>query len=288
MKYLSRFADRGENGEISPTPYHKELTEPTKPGFVSSVSPPPMGIGGIRAHNVAARPIDPGPWDAAKAGERLSRTLSRIAELVPVGCPMDSDALRAAIGAVDVSFEAGDGPSFAARLAELEATARREVAVWRKSRGEHAGAIKIFSEVLGAHLWVVLDPDDTAPDPAQFDAPVYSRAEVERLVEAHKRGELHPDQLRALHKVKRTWPDVRVQPVEEEAEALAEAKEPTRAVRIKHARTGQEVIVVDTVLDSWLRGGWNEVKPETTREVDPGSTNSSRPNPGHGLKKEER
>lgn len=73
---------------------------------------------------------------------------------------------------------------------------------------QHARAIKIYSEVLGAFLWIVLDPQDTDPDPGRYDAPVYSRAEVERLVEAHKRGEVSPDQLRALHMVKRTWPGV--------------------------------------------------------------------------------
>lgn len=74
----------------------------------------------------------------------------------------------------------------------------------------HVRAIKIFSEVLGAHLWIVPDPTITAPDPERYDAPVYSRAEVERLVEAYKRGEVSPDQLRRLHEVKQTWPGVQV------------------------------------------------------------------------------
>ncbi|MBI3393839.1 MAG: hypothetical protein HY039_11770 [Nitrospirae bacterium] len=101
----------------------------------------------------------------------------------------------------------------------------------------HGLAIKVHSEVLGAYLWVVLDPADTDPDPARYDAPVYSRREVERLVEMHRRGELHPDQLRVLHMAKQTWPGVKVQP-----------------------------------------------EPKPAHEDGAGSTNETRPTPGHGQK----
>jgi hypothetical protein len=41
-------------------------------------------------------------------------------------------------------------------------------------------------------------------------------------------------------------------------------KEPApevRAVRIRHTRTRQEVVVLSTVLKSWLRDGWEEILP---------------------------
>ncbi|OGW60057.1 MAG: hypothetical protein A2V83_11165 [Nitrospirae bacterium RBG_16_64_22] len=85
----------------------------------------------------------------------------------------------------------------------------------------HGLAIKVHSEVLGADLWIVLDPADTKPDPGKYDAPVYSRREVERLVEMSQRGELHPDQLRVLHKAKQTWPGIKVQDGPEAAHDVA-------------------------------------------------------------------
>jgi hypothetical protein len=199
---------------------------------------------------------------------------------------MDSPALREGIAAVDEAFERGDALSFAAALEELERIARERVAAWRKSRGTHTTAVKIHSEILGAGLWVALDPADTDPDPGRFDAPVYSRAEVERLVEAHRRGELHPNQLRTLHEVKKLWPKVRVQPDGENPVPEAPASE-VRAITIRHARTGQAVVVLSTVLKSWLRDGWVVVEAKTAHEDDRGEAIGRPDGPQHGPKKEE-
>lgn len=219
-----------------------------------------------------------GPWDAQKAGVVLSAALGRIAERCPVGCDMNAPAMRERIGEVDEAFEAGDGPKFLSLLAALEATAAREVAAWRKERGEHGLARKIRSETLQAFIWVVDDPgmvpQGAAPGEAVFDA-----REIAFLEAAKARGELPPETLKAIHVAKVTFPGSRVTP--------PEPAEPTKAVTIRHSRTKQEVVVMSTVLDGWIKDGWEVSGRKTAHDVGAGEAIGGRDMPEHGPKREE-
>jgi hypothetical protein len=74
----------------------------------------------------------------------------------------------------------------------------------------------------------------------------------------------------------------RVDPVPE-----APASE-VRAITIRHARTGQTVVVLSTVAHSWLRAGWAVVEPKTAHDVARGEAAPGRDGLGHGPKKEEK
>jgi len=241
MKYLDRFAAREAGAGIPPTHYRKE---PSKPSKAAPASLP-------------AAPVLSGPWDAQAAGEVLSAALSRIAELCPAGCGLDTPAMREAIEQVDAAFEAGDGKTFAFLLAALGKTAVETVAAWRGSRGQHSMARKIHSEILDCDLWVVDEPG-YVPAGRKADEAVYDAQEIALLQDLKDRGALTTIYLKALHAAKTTFPGVRLMP--ENAEPTAR-KEEARAVRIRNPRTKQEVVIVSTVLESWLKDGWELIPP---------------------------
>ena len=252
MKYLSRFADRGENGEIPPHP--TELAEPTKPGFVSSVSP--LWVSGIRAHNVAARPIDPRPLGRGQGGGTPfkdppagSPSLSRS------GAPWTPTRSGRRSGQLMCRSKPGTVRPSRRDLPKLEATARREVAVWRRAGSTPARSR--FSPSAWGHTSGLSWTRATRPRTQRSSTRRSTRPRWSGSLRRTSRNELHPDQLRALRRSK----DLagRARPAGRRGgRALAEAKGAHPRGSGSNTRgPGGEVIVVDTVLDSWLRGGWN-------------------------------
>lgn len=57
-------------------------------------------------------------------------------------------------------------------------------------------------------------------------------------------------------------------------------REEIKAVRIRHRRTKQEVLVLSTVLDSWLKDGWEVAGRKLAHDVGSGSAITTRPKAG--------
>ncbi len=201
MGYLERFLDQ-DNKKRPPKALRGELTKPTKPDAG------PQAL--MEELTKPTKPPAAGPWDPQAAGALLSAALNRIKESCPAGCVMDSIALREGIEAADAAFEAGDGERFRSLLAALEEIAREHVASWRRNRGRHKTARKIWSEILACHLWIVDEPGQV-PSGRKPDETIYHAGEIAALKVLHDAGKLSPDQLRTLHEIKKLWPGAHVQ-----------------------------------------------------------------------------
>lgn len=202
MKYLDKYRDRPEGTEISPTPYHKQPSKPSKApfeGFEGSLS---LGPREIREHNEAAR------------------------------------------GTLDDYFRGVVMPGL--------------TALFRDGRLPEDGlSSPAWREVEAA--WALASEDSPSPCPVEK-----VKALMRRFVEG--KGGTVPET---------PFPG-----------PSGRNEDPIKAVTIRHGRTGQEAVILSTVLDSWLADGWEVKGDAEAHDVDQGEAIEARPEAEHGPKTE--